>query len=68
MYLVAAAAVAGAGAGAAAAVTAAKAERGVLQKLQASFDTKCEELAGVKEQLKESQVSSVFAWWLGRHR
>jgi hypothetical protein len=55
VYLVAAAAVAGAGAGAA--VTAAKAERGVLQKLQASFDSKCEELAGMKEQLKESQVS-----------
>lgn len=48
----------GAGAGGAAGTTAAKAERGALQKLQAAFDAKCEELSGVKDQLKESQVGA----------
>lgn len=51
----AAAAGAGAAGGAGGGTTAAKAERGALQKLQAAFDTKCEELVGVRDQLKESQ-------------
>jgi hypothetical protein len=49
----------GCASGAAAAAAAAgtvKADRGALQKLQAALDAKCEELIGVRDQLKESQV------------
>lgn len=64
-----AAAAAGVVAGAAGATGAAaatgKADRGALQKLQAAYDAKVEELAAVKEQLKESQVGlAISACWV----
>jgi hypothetical protein len=48
------AAIGASGAGAAAAAKGA--DKAALQKLQAAFDAKLEELAAAKEQLKESQV------------
>jgi hypothetical protein len=56
----------GGAAAAAAAAGTAKADRGGLQKLQAALDAKCEELMGVRDQLKESQVRvGGAAGWIG---